>query len=87
MHSKSAVLQMIPADYSRPLELHMHHHHHHYVASPTSPFSQTVNTAYYGEPEVVAPVADLSIRVGSLHSQAFNAISVIYPLLGLHKSH
>ncbi|BBN13213.1 hypothetical protein MPTK1_6g01700 [Marchantia polymorpha subsp. ruderalis] len=64
--------QMIPADYSRPLELHMHHHHHHYVASPTSPFSQTVNTAYYGEPEVVAPVADLSIRnpsQGLLRSQ------------------
>ncbi|KAG6541262.1 hypothetical protein Mapa_017313 [Marchantia paleacea] len=54
----------------------MHHHHHHYVTSPTSPFSQTANTAYYGEPEVVAPVADLSIRnpsQGLLRSQGHSA--------------
>ncbi|KAL2623432.1 hypothetical protein R1flu_003637 [Riccia fluitans] len=50
--------QAIAADPSRPLELHMHHHHHHYLASPTSPFSQTNSAPYFEESELAAPASD-----------------------------
>ncbi|KAL3690725.1 hypothetical protein R1sor_004376 [Riccia sorocarpa] len=36
----------------------MHHHHHHYLASPTSPFSQTNSAPYFGYSELAAASSD-----------------------------